>query len=121
MSSNVFGSSPMDYVKAPVKLVKKPIGFVKGLFSSKKEKKTKVAEVLTNEPGNEDQKRKHFENGYALFSEENYYDAAIELYRFLSASSPDEDDYEWAQFFFGISLNRLNYSHAAIDVLETSL
>ena len=117
MSSNVFGSSPMDYVKAPVKLVKKPIGFVKGLFSSKKEKKTKVAEVLTNEPGNEDQKRKHFENGYALFSEENYYDAAIELYRFLSASSPDEDDYEWAQFFFGISLNRLNYSHAAIDVL----
>ena len=95
----------------------KPNSSNKKLIDFKKENKSKVNGIILDEENNEDAKRKHFENGYSLFSEGDYIDAVIELYHFLSTSSPDEDDYEWAQFFFGISLNRLKYSHAAIDVL----
>lgn len=102
---------------SPLGFVKKPVNYVKDLIGFKKENKARVTEINSNEENNEDPRRKHFEIGYILFSEERYHDAAIELYRFLSSSTPDEDDYEWAQFFFGISLNKLNYSHAAIDVL----
>lgn len=117
MSGHVSALSPASLVEKPISFVRKPIGYLKGLVGLKKDDKEKVAQAAAEDQGDKDPGRQHFEKGYAFFSEENYYDAAVELYGFISASSPDEDDYEWAQFFFGISLNRLKYSHAAIDVL----
>jgi TolA-binding protein len=118
LGSPALTASTLDVVKAPLNLVKKPIGFVKKMMGLDKEKKKdKVNKKISDEQNNADPKRKYFKDGYAFFSEGNYNDAAIELYRFIAASSPDEDDYEWAQFFFGISLERLDYSHAATDVL----
>jgi len=121
LSSPALASSPLDVIKAPLGLVKKPIGFVNKLVGFNKENKSevseKVSETLSGDQGDQESNQKNFNNGYALFTEKKYEDAAIEFYRFISASSPDEDDYEWAQFFLGISLNRLNYTHAAVDVL----
>ncbi len=116
-TGSALAASPMDYVKAPLKLVTSPVNFLKKMLKKDKKEKKSASIVFSEDETDEDAKHKHFELGYLLFSEENYQDAAVELYRFISVSSPDEEDYEWAQFFFGISLNELNYSHAAMDVL----
>jgi hypothetical protein len=59
-----------------------------------------------------------FLTGYKLYQEKDYRRACGYLYRYLSQQTPDDVDYEWAEFFFGISLKKLGYSHAAIDVLS---
>jgi tetratricopeptide (TPR) repeat protein len=61
--------------------------------------------------------RELFEQGYERFSKGKYQRAGEILFRFLSERSPDDTDYEWAEFFFGISLYKLGYSHAAVDTL----
>ena len=59
----------------------------------------------------------NFRSGYKFYKNENYRKASLYLYRYLSQQTPDDTDYEWAEFFFGISLKKLGYSHAAIDIL----
>ncbi len=61
--------------------------------------------------------RQMFRRGYEFYSKSRYEEAAEALYGFLSQRTPDDQDYEWAEFFFGISLKRLGYSHAAVDTL----
>jgi hypothetical protein len=102
---------------SPGKLIASPINYVKELMGFKKKVKDKAVEMPTVIEGSADEKSNRFKRGYALFTEEKYQDAAIELYHFMSMSNHDEEDYEWAQFFFGISLNNLKMSHAANDVL----
>jgi tetratricopeptide (TPR) repeat protein len=58
-----------------------------------------------------------FEEGYERFSKEDYQQACEILFRFLSQRTPDDTDYEWAEFFFGISLYKQGYTHAAVDTL----
>ena len=67
----------------------------------------------TSSPG-----RVEFELGYAGFEKKKYAEARDHLYRYLNTHSPDDTDYEWAQFFFGISLVRTGFSHAAVDILS---
>ena len=62
--------------------------------------------------------RAEFELGYAAFEKEKYARARDHLYRYLSTHTADDTDYEWAQFFFGISLVRTGFSHAAVDILS---
>jgi hypothetical protein len=102
---------------SPVRIIKSPINYVKELMGFKKELKDKAVEMPVVIEGSAEEKMNRFKRGYALFTEEEYLDAAIELYRFMSMSNHDEEDYEWAQFFFGICLNKLELSHAANDVL----
>ncbi|RPJ82777.1 MAG: tetratricopeptide repeat protein [Deltaproteobacteria bacterium] len=59
-----------------------------------------------------------FQEGYELFEEKEYKDACPLFYQYLSNSSPDDADYEWAQFFFGICLKKSGFSHAAVDALS---
>jgi hypothetical protein len=61
--------------------------------------------------------RSNFQSGYKFYQNKNYDKACLYLYRYLSQQTPDDIDYEWAEFFFGISLKKLGYSHAAIDIL----
>ncbi|MEW5803042.1 MAG: tetratricopeptide repeat protein [bacterium] len=61
--------------------------------------------------------RDAFARGYRLFEKKEYQKAAPYLYRFLNKNSPDADDYEWAEFFFGICLNKCGLSHGAVDTL----
>ncbi len=58
-----------------------------------------------------------FRSGYKFYQNKNYHKASLYLYRYLSQQTPNDVDYEWAEFFFGISLKKLGYSHAAIDLL----
>ena len=59
----------------------------------------------------------NFRSGYKFYQKKEYYKASRYLYRYLSQQTPDDTDYEWAEFFFGISLKKLGFSHAAIDIL----
>lgn len=65
----------------------------------------------------EEKFREKFRQGYEYYSKSRYQEAVKELYSFLSARSTDDKDYEWAEFFFGISLKKLGYTHAAVDTL----
>jgi len=62
--------------------------------------------------------RAGFTKGYELFEKQRYGEASPYFYHYLSTHSPDDVDYEWAEFFFGISLKRCGFSHAAVDVLS---
>lgn len=61
--------------------------------------------------------RQSFPAGYELYSQGRYLEACVELNRYLSEVTPDDTDYEWAAFFFGISLKKAGFSHAAVDTL----
>lgn len=62
--------------------------------------------------------RQLFHRGYERYTQKKYQQAAEMFFRFLSARTPDETGYEWAEFFFGISLHKMGYSHAAVDTLS---
>ena len=64
-----------------------------------------------------DTERQDFQKGYACYTKEKYQKAATHFFRFIIGQSPDVVDYEWAEFFFGISLYKLGYTHAAVDTL----
>ncbi|PLX83162.1 MAG: hypothetical protein C0617_11520 [Desulfuromonas sp.] len=59
-----------------------------------------------------------FSRGYELFSRKDYRAAIPHLYRYLQNHSFDDEDYEWALFFFGLSLHETGLSHAAVDTLS---
>jgi len=61
--------------------------------------------------------RENFEKGYQLYQRQKYQKACRYLFRYMSQQTPDDTDYEWAEFFLGISLKKLGFSHAAIDIL----
>ncbi len=65
----------------------------------------------------EEQFKRLFAEGYEQYSQGHYQQATELLYQILSERTPDEADYEWAEFFFGISLKKLGYTHAAVDTL----
>jgi len=73
-----------------------------------------IAQDKSEKAGNSDAFRK----GYSFFQEKKYLEASGFLYAYLRDNSPDDLDYEWAEFFFGISLRKLGFSHASIDVLS---
>jgi len=61
--------------------------------------------------------RQVFLNGYEQYSRGRYLEASYDFYNYLSGLTPDSIDYEWAEFFFGISLKKLGFSHASLDTL----
>ena len=58
-----------------------------------------------------------FRKGYEHFVHEEYKEACQVLRQFMSERTPDDIDFEWAEFFFGISLKKRGYTHAAVDAL----
>jgi tetratricopeptide (TPR) repeat protein len=62
--------------------------------------------------------RVEFELGYAAYEKKKFARARDHFYRYLDTHTPDDTDYEWAQFFVGISLARTGFSHAAVDLLS---
>ncbi|MBW2366286.1 MAG: hypothetical protein JRH15_00190 [Deltaproteobacteria bacterium] len=65
----------------------------------------------------EENLREFFLNGYEHFNQGRYLEASCDLYEYLHRLTPDSTDYEWAEFFFGISLKKLGFSHASVDTL----
>lgn len=58
-----------------------------------------------------------FLTGYEFFKDGKYEQACPYLFQYISAYTPDAPDYDWAEFFLGVSLKKLGYSHAASDIL----
>ncbi len=77
-----------------------------------------AALIIAQDQAVEAVNRDTFRKGYAFFQDKKYMEASELLYAFLKDNSPDDVDYEWAEFFFGISLRKLGFSHASIDVLS---
>lgn len=59
-----------------------------------------------------------FDKGYAYFARDKYGEAAPLLYAFVSANTPTMDEYDWAEFFLGVSLYKQGFTHASVDVLS---
>jgi len=59
-----------------------------------------------------------FDRGYAAFEKKKFALAGEFFFRYLNTHSPDDVDYNWAQFFFGICLKRTGFSHASVDMLS---
>lgn len=56
-----------------------------------------------------------FKEAYDAFKKEKWEIAAASFLDFIQASSADEKNYEWAEFFMAVSLDNLGYSHASVD------
>jgi tetratricopeptide (TPR) repeat protein len=78
-----------------------------------------VSDAPSAEPSREEVKAdaEAFHRGYRLYEENRYQEACVALLAYLTAATPDDADYEWAEFFFGLSLHRLELTHAAVDTL----
>lgn len=59
-----------------------------------------------------------FDKGYAYFAKDDFEDAAPLLYEFVAANKPVMDEYDWAEFFLGVSLYKQGFTHASVDVLS---
>ena len=59
-----------------------------------------------------------FSKGYDQFEEKDYESAIQYLHAYLKSHTPDDPDYEWAEFFFGVSLAKMGLSHASVDALS---
>ncbi len=62
--------------------------------------------------------RADFDHGYAAYEKKKFAKAGLFFFRYLSNHTPDDVDYEWAQFFLGICLKRTGFSHASVDMLS---
>lgn len=59
-----------------------------------------------------------FDTGYKYFTKKNYKKACPYFFRYISKNSPDVQDYEWAEFFFGVCLKKIGFSHGSVDTLS---
>jgi len=62
-------------------------------------------------------KIKLFRAAYKHFRDGRFQQASSMFFRFINMSTQDEENYEWAQFFFGLSLEEMQLSHASVDIL----
>ncbi len=75
--------------------------------------KTKGSEVRQGTPVD----RADFDRGYAAYEKKKFARAGLFFFRYLNSHTPDDADYAWARFFFGICLKRTGFSHASVDML----
>lgn len=62
--------------------------------------------------------KESFYKGYDYFTKNNFKKASPLLFNYIRKNTRDADDYEWAEFFLGISLKNLGFSHAAVESLS---
>ena len=92
-------------------------------YAAGKEMNTRSASGLNSDPVVSEPKlsreavQQAFQEGYEEFEDGDYAEACPLFYTYLRNSSPDDEDYEWAEFFFGICLKKSGFSHAAVDTL----
>lgn len=72
----------------------------------------------TAPPAPVDVDKTSFFRGYELFENGDYQGSCPYFFAYIKGYSPDVEDYEWAEFFLGVSLKKAGYSHAASDILS---
>ncbi|WP_185906597.1 hypothetical protein [Teredinibacter haidensis] len=63
----------------------------------------------------DEEKKRLFKTGQDKFNNRKYMDALIAFYLYMKAANSSDENYEWAYFFYGVSLEKLGFSHAAVD------
>ncbi|MEM6370181.1 MAG: hypothetical protein AAF851_17930 [Myxococcota bacterium] len=58
-----------------------------------------------------------FEEGLRAFYSDNYKDAAALMYDYIATNEATVENYEWAEYFLGVSLARMGYRHAGAEYL----
>jgi len=80
------------------------------------EKKAETQELsIEEQEALDEQKKELFKAGYDKFNRKKYKDAATGFYQYMQVANPGDENYEWAHFFYGVSLEKLGYSHATVD------
>lgn len=60
----------------------------------------------------------NMDKGYLHFKNKEFKEACPFFYKFISENSRDVKNYEWAEFFLGISLKECGLTHASVDILS---
>lgn len=71
--------------------------------------------TLEEEERLNEEKKQLFNAGYEEFNNKKYEKAAIGFYTYMQVANSGDENYEWAHFFYGVSLEKLGYSHAGVD------
>ncbi len=58
-----------------------------------------------------------FQDGLGAFYSDDFVGAAADMYDYVSTNEETVDNYEWAQYFLGLSLSRLGFKHGAAEYL----
>jgi hypothetical protein len=58
-----------------------------------------------------------FEKGLGAFYADDYVSAAAAMYDYVATNEETVENYEWAQYFLGVSLARLGFEHAGLEYL----
>src|SRR5262245_2048609 len=58
-----------------------------------------------------------FEKGLGDFYADDFVGSAAAMYDYISTNENTIDNYEWGEYFLGVSLARLNFKHAAAEYL----
>jgi hypothetical protein len=75
-----------------------------------------VMELTIDEQEKLDEEKKAlFKVGYDSFNRKNYRESLGGFYHYMSVANAGDENYEWANFFYGVSLEKLGFSHAAVD------
>ncbi|NJK89615.1 MAG: hypothetical protein HC923_09550 [Myxococcales bacterium] len=58
-----------------------------------------------------------FEEGLRAFYSDDFKNAAARMYEYVATNSAGVENFEWAQYFLGVSLARLGFGHSASEYL----
>jgi TolA-binding protein len=58
-----------------------------------------------------------FEEGLGDFYSDDFVGAAAAMFDYVATNEPTADNFEWGEFFLGVSLRRLGFEHAAAEYL----
>ncbi len=83
--------------------------FVDEASSEKKEDTEKPLETVHPEI---------FDKAYKTFARDNFEKAAPLFFDYISKNSFTADEYDWAEFFLGVSFRKMGLTHAAVDTLS---
>jgi len=63
----------------------------------------------------DEEKKALFKIGYDQFNRKNYKKSLIGFSQYMAVANSGDENYEWANFFYGVCLEKLGFSHAAVD------
>lgn len=71
----------------------------------------------TDQPSRSSAPPERFEDGLRAFYSDDFEGAAATMYDYIATNEPIAENYEWAEYFLGVSLARLDFRHGAMEYL----
>ena len=111
----VFAEKPAEE-KQTIKLSEIPKDNAAATPAEIAEAKAKADKIAAEKA--ESESAKLFDKGYNAFTKGQYKKAADFFHQYTSRTSRDATEYEWGEFFLGVSLKKCGMTHASVDVLS---